>query len=209
MSKIATLFVVIAPSFIGGSLLAPGSRVTQDDLGYASDPVTGAVVPTKAGDTLAAINPDGSPFDDEAAYKLHSIAGQLGEMPIAAVAPFSPNPTRPQGAPAQPPGGVMMAENQMRTAPAVGVESDQAAAARLEHSDNAAAMVQAMTAGDERRSAVAPIPPARRGGAGAKAPTRRGGGKRAAPAAAPAGEGTGADKSGTGDGSGDGSGAES
>lgn len=144
-------YVLIGVSFIGGSLLAPGSRVTSDDLGTYRDPGTGTERPVKPGETLVEVTEDGRPIDEAAAWKLQSIAGQLSDMPIAAVQPFSPNPTRPQGAPAQAPGGVSLVEGHLRTAPPEGVESNVAAAARAEQADNSAAAVAAMTAGEAPR----------------------------------------------------------
>lgn len=144
-------FVVVSASFIGGSLLAPGSRVTSDELGTYKDPRTGEQVPVKPGETLVEVNADGSPVDDAAADKLAAVAGDAAGIPIAAVQPFSPNPTRPQGAPGQPAGGVSLAEGQLRTLPAEGVESNAAAEARAEQGENAAAAVAAMTAGDRPR----------------------------------------------------------
>lgn len=148
-------YVLTGVSFIGGTLLAPGSRVTSDDLGTYRDPVSGEELPVKPGELLVEVNPDGSPIDDVAAWKLQSIAGQLSDMPIAAVQPFAPNPTQPQGAPAQPPGGVSLVDRQLRTSPADGVESDAAAAARSDQAGRQATAVAAMTAGEKprRRSA--------------------------------------------------------
>ncbi len=144
-------YVLIGVSFIGGSLLAPGSRVTSDDLGTYRDPSTGTERPVKPGETLVEVTEDGRPIDEVAAWKLQSVAGQLSDMPIAAVSPFSPNPTAPQGAPAQAPGGVSLVEGHLRTGPAVGVESDAAAAARAEQAGNNAKAVEAMTAGEKPR----------------------------------------------------------
>lgn len=144
-------YVLVGVSFIGGSLLAPGSRVTSDDLGTYRDPSTGRELPVKPGETLVEVTEDGRPIDETAAWKLQSIAGQLSVMPIAAVQPFSPNPTAAQGAPAQAPGGVSLAEQHLRTGPATGVESDAAAAARSEQADNSAKAVEAMTAGQAPR----------------------------------------------------------
>jgi len=141
-------YVLIGVSFIGGSLLAPGSRVTSDDLGTYRDPATGTERPVKPGETLVEVTEDGKPIDDAAAWKLQGIAGQLSDMPIAAVQPFSPNPTAPQGAPAQAPGGVSLVEGHLRTAPPEGVESNAAAAARAEQASNSANAVAAMTAGE-------------------------------------------------------------
>lgn len=144
-------YVLTGVSFIGGSLLAPGSRVTSDDLGTYRDPATGQERAVKPGETLVEVTEDGRPIDDTAAWKLQSVAGMVGDMPIAAVQPFSPNPTAAQGAPAQAPGGVSLVEGHLRTGPAQGVESDEAAAARAEQASNSAKAVEAMTAGEKPR----------------------------------------------------------
>lgn len=144
-------YILTGVSFIGGSLLAPGSRVTSDDLGTYRDPATGTERPVKPGETLVEVTEDGRPIDETAAWKLQSLAGQMSDMPIAAVQPFSPNPTAAQGAPAQSPGGLQLVEGHMRTGPATGVESDAAAAARAEQAGNQASAVQAMTAGEKPR----------------------------------------------------------
>lgn len=144
-------FVLVATSFIGGSLLAPGSRVTDADLGTYVDPADGRTKAVKPGETLVEVNEDGSPIDQAGAYKLQAIAGDTTGYQVAAVAPFSPNPTRPQGAPTQTAGGVSLVEGQLRTLPPEGVESNAAADARSQQAENAARSVDAMTAGVEPR----------------------------------------------------------
>lgn len=144
-------YVLIETSFIGGSLLAPGSRVTSVDLGTYTDPTTGTVRPVKPGETLVEVHEDGSPVDRASADKLRAVAGDVAGIPIAAVQPFSPNPTRPQGAPTQPPGGVSLVEGALRTQPPQGVESNEAAQARADQAGNAAQAVAAMTAGEKPR----------------------------------------------------------
>lgn len=150
-------YVLIGVSFIGGSLLAPGSRVTSDDLGTYRDPSSGEERSVKPGETLVEVNEDGTPVDETSAWRLQSVAGDLSDMPIAAVQPFSPNPTAPQGAPAQAPGGVSLVEGHLRTSPPQGVESNAAAQARADQAGNSADAVAAMTAG---------VTPRRRGSGG-------------------------------------------
>jgi hypothetical protein len=144
-------YVTIGVSFIGGSLLAVGSRVTSDDLGTYRDPSSGVERQVKPGETLVEVNADGTPVDATAAWRLQSVAGNLSDMPIAAVQPFAPNPTAPQGAPAQPPGGVSLVEGHLRTSPPQGVESDEAAQARADQAGRSADSVAAMTAGEAPR----------------------------------------------------------
>lgn len=144
-------FILVAPSFIGGALLAPGSRVTSDDLGTYTDPATGKEKPVKPGETLAEIDERGNPVSEDDALKMNAVADELAGMPIAPVQPFSPNPTKAQAAPAQPPGGVALVEKSLNTAPAEGVESDEAAAARAAHADEQAKTVGAITAESPKR----------------------------------------------------------
>lgn len=164
-------FVLSGVSFIGGALLAVGSRVTSDDLGTYIDPKDGEEKDVTPGRTLIEIDgATGQPVNKADYAALQGIAGSLSVEPIAAVAPFAPNPTKAQGSPTQPPGGVSLANNALRTGPAEGVESNDAAAARLEQAVNAAKATQAI--GSERRPA--PEAPTRRSGArgGSKKPAR-------------------------------------
>ena len=166
-------FVLSEVSFIGGALLAVGSRVTSDDLGTYIDAKDGKEKEVSPGRTLIEIDGDtGQPVNKGDYAALQGIAGSLSVEPIAAVAPFAPHPTRAQGAPAQPPGGVSLAERGLRTGPAEGVESNEAAAARLEQAVNAAKTTEALGGGSTRRPA--PDPVTRRSGArgGAKKPAR-------------------------------------
>ena len=138
-------------SFIGGALLAAGSIVTSQDLGTYTDPADGKEKEVKPGSALVEVDEAGKPKTDAGARALQAVLGNIAPMEIAAVAPFSPNPTRPQGAPTQAPGGLSLAENDLpQTAPAQGVESDEAAQARGEQAEKAAEAVQAMTAGQPK-----------------------------------------------------------
>jgi len=152
-------YTLAGTSFIGGALLAAGSRVTSDDLGSYRDPADGKTKPVKPGELLIETDEAGRPLTDDGALALQGVLGDIAGQPIAAVAPFSPNPTRPQGAPSQPAGGVSLAENALQTEPATGVESEEAAAARAEQAENNADAVAAIGAA----GSPAPEAPQRRG----------------------------------------------
>lgn len=141
-------FVTTEVQFIAGSLLAPGSRVTSDDLGQFRDPVSGDMRAVEPARSMVEVDANGQPIDDLNAAKMQGVVGDFAGVPIAAVQPFSPNPTRPQGAPTQPPGGVSLADNALHVLPPEGVESNAAAAARAEQADASSKAVQAITAGE-------------------------------------------------------------
>lgn len=140
-------FILTDVSFIGGVLLAAGSRITSDDLGTYVDPADGKTKPVKPGETLVEVDETGAPVNDRDYDRLRTVLADVAGVPIAPVMPFAPNATKAQAAPAQPPGGVAIAENQLPLRPANGVESDEAAEARRQQADNAADTVEAMTNG--------------------------------------------------------------
>ncbi len=140
-----------------GSLLAVGSIITQEDLGYGTDE-KGKKVAIKPPKSAIEVDELGRPVSDEDAAKYAEIFGGNVGVEIAAVAPFAPNPTAPQAAPAQAPGGLQLAEGALQLAPAPGVESDEARAAREEQAENRedAVAAAAKAAGGKPAPAAAP-----------------------------------------------------
>lgn len=114
-------FIVSEVSFIGGSMLAPGSRVTSDDLGEYKDPTTGEMTPVTPGTTLIETDENGELLDDERAEELQQV---LGGLRVGASTSLSVPPTAP--------GGARLAQNNLVDAPG---------------GDNEAEAVLAMTAG--------------------------------------------------------------
>jgi len=117
--------MLTTPAFIAATLLVEGSIVTEDDLGTKEVPVldkagkpTGKTkrVQVRPPSTAIEVNAKGEPVSDSDADMLAAMAE--GKTEIAAVRPHAPNPTEPQGAPAQPAGGVQVAENDLSTEPA-------------------------------------------------------------------------------------------
>lgn len=142
-------FIVAQPSFIADQLVAAGSRVTDADLG-ASEP----------GTQLIEVDERGSPLNPADAQRLIGVDVILAPVQVAPVAPHAPNPTRAQALPSQPAGGVSIAGDR-RYVPADGVESNEAAEARVERlkqelADAEAALSNAADAGD------GPVAPTRR-----------------------------------------------
>ena len=135
-------YFLVSSSFIAGNLLAPGSIITDDDLGKKTV--------TKGDKTTIEVDANGQLKTEEGALAMQAVVGSAVPMQIAPVAPFAPNPTHAQGAPAQPAGGLQFAEGQLPTAPAVGVESNEAAEARAEQQEAATEIVEAVAekAGD-------------------------------------------------------------
>lgn len=140
-------YMLTEPGFFG-SLLAPGSIITEADLGKKTVKEDGKSkeVQVKPPASAVEVDENGVPKDKEAATALAAVIGDVADQPIAAVAPFSPNPTQPQGAPAQHAGGLQLAEKQLATAPAEGVESNEAAEAREEQAEAKAETVEKVAA---------------------------------------------------------------
>lgn len=113
-------YMLTSPAFIGGTLLAEGSRINDADLGKAKDK-NGKLVQVRPPSDAIEVDVNGQPVNDEAAQQMAALAGDLHEDEIAPVAPFAPFPTQPQGAPPQAPGGVQVVASQQRTKPARGV----------------------------------------------------------------------------------------
>tara|TARA_A100000171_G_scaffold52760_1_gene72853 strand:- start:836 stop:1342 length:507 start_codon:yes stop_codon:yes gene_type:complete len=145
-------YFLVESAFVAGNLLAPGSIITDDDLGKKT--VTKgsktSTVQVRPPSTAIEVDTNGQPKTEEGALAMQAVVGSAVPMQIAPVAPFAPNPTHAQGAPAQPAGGLQFAEGQLPTAPAVGVESNEAAEARAEQQEAATEVVQAVAdkAGD-------------------------------------------------------------
>lgn len=147
-------YMLTAPAFIGGALLVAGSRINSDDLGTAEKPVldkdgkpTGKTETVEVAPPKDAIEVDehGVPKRKEDSDLLASVVGDVAGVPIAPVQPHAPNPTHPQGAPAQPAGGVQVVDRQLPTEPAEGVESNEAAEARADQREAAQDTAQAIS----------------------------------------------------------------
>lgn len=112
-------FVVIAGSFIGGILVAPGSFVNEDDLQGATP-----------GSNLVEIDEAGRPVNSDDLAKLQGISFNPSRSEIAAVSPHAPNPTRPQAIPGRQPFDAPLVRDG-GWEPSQGVESDEAKEARI------------------------------------------------------------------------------
>lgn len=113
-------YMLTEPAFIAGALLTAGSRINSNDLGFKT--VTEKGKPKKIAvrppSTAIEVDERGNPKSEADADLLASVASGNEGVPIAPVQPHAPNPTLPQGAPAQPAGGVQVAENQVQAEPA-------------------------------------------------------------------------------------------
>jgi len=113
-------FIVAEPSFIGAQLVGIGSRLNENDLNGSTP-----------GNHLIEINEDGSPINQKDRARLLKALAGASSVAIAPIAPHAPNPTAPQAIPGQRPGSVQLAGGDLNFRPAVGVETDEAAAARI------------------------------------------------------------------------------
>lgn len=152
-------FIVAKPSYIADRLVDAGSRITDAWLNGA-----------EPGTNLIETDEAGVPKDPRDIATLLATGVNLGPVQVAPVAPHAPNPTAPQAIPAQAAGGVQLAGDR-EYVPADGVESSEAAAARVESlkaqlaaAEEAAAALAAADPGD-----LAPEPPKRRDDAAAAA----------------------------------------
>lgn len=152
------LFAVVEPSFIADQLAPAGSRVYEAALNGATP-----------GSNLVEINPDGTPVRQEDLPRLLRLGLPPGPVTIAPVMPHAPNPVHPQSLPGQTGGGVQLAGNAFAglVAPAEGVESYEAAQARVEQLAAALEDARALAATlDEARAAgveEGPVAPRRTG----------------------------------------------
>ena len=118
-------YILAEPHFIGGTLLAAGSRVSEADL-TVSGP-NGKQERIDPGDGLIEVDPKGQPKSREDAARLQALGVSAQPIEVAPVAPHAPNPTMPQ---ALPPHAVGEALPPGEFVPADGVESDEARASR-------------------------------------------------------------------------------
>lgn len=118
-------WILLEASYIASTLLAPGSVVTEEDLGPDTEP----------GRALVEVDENLQPVTDDGRRQLlQSGVLPLGTAQIAPVNPHAPNPTRPQ---AIPPRAVLdpALATDRGYVPAEGVESNEAVSARAEQTD--------------------------------------------------------------------------
>lgn len=103
-------FIITEPAFIAGSLLAPGSIVTSDDLGTYVDPVSKKDKPVRPPASSIEVDENGDALSAEEHDQLVSLLAGIAPAVQSPVAPFDPEARyRGQGAPAQSPGGPQFA----------------------------------------------------------------------------------------------------
>lgn len=152
-------YMVVEGSFIASQLVAPGSVLTEADLGGASP-----------GNALVEIDDKGSPVNPDDLAKLRNAGINFGPVQVAPIMPHAPNPTRPQAIPGHAPGDVAFAEDR-NYVPGEGVESNESAEARVARLEKELA---------DARSAAAAVAADTANGDGPVAPTRRSGSAAAA-----------------------------
>lgn len=103
-------FLLSEVAFIGGTLLAPGSVVTSDDLGTFKDPKDGKEKAVKPPASSIEIDENGRPVSDDDADAYASLVGTL-PAPAAEIQPFTVGGG--QAMPSQAPGGPQLAGNQL------------------------------------------------------------------------------------------------
>lgn len=113
-------FIVAEPSYIADRLVAAGSRITDAWLNGA-----------EPGTNLIETDEAGVPKDSADIARLLAAGTNLGPVEVAPVSPHAPNPTAPQAIPGQTAGSVQLAGDR-EYVPAAGVESNEAASARVE-----------------------------------------------------------------------------
>jgi hypothetical protein len=124
-------YILTEAHFIGGSLLAAGSIVTEADLGTYRDE-KGKEQAVKAGSGLVEVDAKGQPVNDDDQARLRDLGVSAVPIEVAPVAPHAPNPTAPQ---ALPPHGTGEVVPPGQYVAAQGVESDEAAEARQDQAD--------------------------------------------------------------------------
>lgn len=113
-------FILERPSFIDSQLIPAGARITDAHL-HGAEP----------GSALIETDERDAPLDPADTARLLNLGVNLAPIQVAPIQPHAPNPTQPQAIPAQPAGGVSIAGDQ-NYVPADGVESKEAAKARVE-----------------------------------------------------------------------------
>ena len=117
------------PAFIGGALLAEGSRITDDDLPVGPDPRNpGKTMRSPPPETAIEIDANGVAVN-KADRVIQETIGAAQPIQVAPIQPHAPNPTAPQALPGH---GVASPLPVGEYVPAEGVESNEAAAARAE-----------------------------------------------------------------------------
>lgn len=103
-------FLLTEVSFIGGTLLVPGSVVTSEDLGEYKDPEGGKLKPVRPPASSIEIDANGQPVSSDDAESYTALVGSL-PTPAAQVQPFAPGGG--VASPTQAPGGPSIAANQL------------------------------------------------------------------------------------------------
>jgi len=103
-------FLLTEVSFIGSTLLVPGSVVTSDDLGEYKDPVDGKLKPVRPPASSIEIDADGRPVSKDDA---ESYSALVGSLPPAAPEAAAFAPGGGVASPTQAPGGPSIAANQL------------------------------------------------------------------------------------------------
>ena len=116
MAKSFKRYLLAEVAFIGGTLLAVGSVITSDDLGEFKDPKDGKIKAVKPPASSIEIDADGRPVSSEDAEAYADLVGQM-PAPRAQVMPFAPGGG--EAMPAQQPGGLQLAGNQLNQPSAV------------------------------------------------------------------------------------------
>ena len=105
-----TRFLLTEVAFIGGTLLTPGSVITSEDLGTYKDPQDGKQKGVRPPASSIAIDENGQPLSKEDADNYAALVGSL-PPPVAQIQPFTAGGG--EAFPSQPPGGPMLAANQL------------------------------------------------------------------------------------------------
>lgn len=157
-------YMVVEGSFIASQLVAPGSVLTDADLGGATP-----------GNALVEIDQSGSPINPDDLAKLRNAGINFGPVQVAPIMPHAPNPTRAQAIPGHAPGAVAFAEDR-EYVPGDGVESNESAEARVTRLEQELATARAAAAAVAADTAKGdgPVAPTRRSSAPATGSTGSG-----------------------------------
>lgn len=135
-------YILTEPAFIAGTLLAVGSRVTSDDLGSFTDPVTKKEVAIKPPASSIEIDENGDALTAEDHATLVELLAGIAPAHQAPISPFNADAAYlPQGAPAQPAGGPMFAAGDL---PQAAAPSRRGGRSNSDASAEAAALAAAM-----------------------------------------------------------------
>ena len=112
-------YILTEPAFIAGTLLALGSRVTSEDLGSFTDPVTKKEVAIKPPASSIEIAENGDALTAEDHATLVELLAGIAPAVQAPISPFNAEAAYlPQGAPAKPAGGSIFAAGDLPQAAA-------------------------------------------------------------------------------------------